>query len=162
MGEQGRRRDGRAGMCVAAVVVMLVGGSVTTASAAGSVPPRTATVAARWTLWELKQRSVYLRTALAPRRVRITVPSQGLLRFAQRRGPLHGRILCRLTIKKHDRKEYGCTWIITVTGKAQYVGAASITLYLSGVGFDSTLIYSRCSSLHGSGFCRTHPPPHPG
>jgi hypothetical protein len=141
---------------------MLIGASVTTAGAADSVPPRTATVAARWTLWELKERSAYFQTQLAPRRVRITVPSQGVLRIAQRRGPVHGRIFCRLSMKRSDRKEYGCGWIITVDGKARYRGASVVTLYLSGVGFDLTLLYSTCTSLHGSNFCRTHRPPRPG
>jgi hypothetical protein len=144
------------------MVVVLVGASVAPANGGASVPPRTGTVAARWTLWELKERSLYFKTVLAPRRVRITVPSTGVLRFAQRRGPVHGRIICRLSTKRRDRKEYGCGWIITVAGKARYMGAAVVTLYLSGIGFDISLTYSRCSALNRSNFCRTHRPPHPG
>jgi hypothetical protein len=142
------------------MLVMLVGASIATAGAGASVPRKT--VAARWTLWELKQRSLYFKTELAPRRVRSSVPSPGLLRFTQRHGPVHGRIICRLSTKRSDRNEYGCGWLITVDGKARYRGAALVTLYLSGSGFDISFLYSSCTSLRGSSFCRTHRPPHPG
>jgi hypothetical protein len=130
--------------------------ALTLIAAAGAAPKKT--IAGRWTMWYLRSHSKYLERELAPRRIHVTSPSAGELRFAQRGGRVRGRIHCVFSAKKFDRTEYGCGWRVVVRRQAVYKGGALITLYKLG-GFNYEPYESKCRPLNSSTLCRRHPAP---
>ena len=98
----------------------------------------------------------------APQHVVLSTPAPGVLRFANPRRTITGRVICRAvpadpTIPGSHR--FTCAWQIDVHRQARYDGSALVTLYKPR-GFDIETVVSKCRTIKpGSHYCREHPPP---
>jgi hypothetical protein len=130
-----------------------------------------AIVAARWTFWYTRIHNDVLGRAFgrkpAPARVVLSTPAPGVLRLANRRRTITGRIICHAVPADPSipgSHRLTCAWQITVHRRARYDGSALVTLYKEAPGyptrFNIETFSSKCRALQRhSHYCRDHPPP---